>query len=70
VLNRAAARVAAQHPLRSVTDDFVVYAFAEDFGEELIENIAFSAGPDIAGRLRAKGVLPDDPHSLAGRPGR
>jgi hypothetical protein len=53
-----------------VTDDFVVYAFAEDFGEELIENIAFSAGPDIASRLRAKGVLPDDPDSLAGRPGR
>jgi hypothetical protein len=70
VLNRVAARVTAQHPLPSVTDDFVGYAFAEDFGEELIENITFSAGPEIAHRLRAKGVLPDDPASLPGHPGR
>jgi hypothetical protein len=70
VLNRIAARVTAQHPLPSVTDDFVVYAFAEGFGEELIANITFSAGPDIANRLRAKGLLPADPNSLPGRPGR
>jgi hypothetical protein len=57
VLNRVAARVATEHPLRAVTDDFVVYAFDEDFGEDLVANIRFSASRDAVRRLEAKGLL-------------
>jgi hypothetical protein len=45
VLNRVAARVGKRHPLNSVTDDFVVYAFAEDFEDEPLENIRFTPPP-------------------------
>jgi hypothetical protein len=37
VLNRVAANVGREHPLQSVTDDFVVYAWPESFSEVLIE---------------------------------
>jgi hypothetical protein len=66
VLNRVAARVGAEHPLRAVTDDFVVYAFDEDFGEDLVANIRFSASPDAVRRLEAKGLL--TPGRAAGEP--
>jgi hypothetical protein len=66
VLNRVAARVGAEHPLRAMTDDFAVYAFDEDFGEYLVANIRFSASPDAVRRLEAKGLLM--PGSAAGGP--
>jgi hypothetical protein len=66
VLNRVAARAAAEHPLRAVTDDFVVYAFDEDFGDNLVANIRFSASPDALKRLEAKGRL--TPEREAGEP--
>ena len=60
-LNRVAAQVASQHPLPAVTDDFVVYLFAEDFGDELVANIEFAASAGVAERLRAKGLMPAPP---------
>ena len=59
VLNRVAANVGVDHPLRSVTDDFVVYAFTDDLADELIANLRFSASPEAARLLRVRNLLPD-----------
>jgi hypothetical protein len=66
--NRVAANVGMAHPLRSVTDDFVVYAWPDSLGDELSANLRFSAGADAAQLLRARNLLPDDPRSLEGFP--
>jgi hypothetical protein len=66
VLNRVAANVGVAHPLRSVTDDFVVYAWPDSLGDELIANLKFSASADAAPLLRARNLLPDDPTVLEG----
>lgn len=58
VLNRVAANVGADPPLPSVTDDFVVYAFTDDFADELAANLTFAATRQAAGLLRARGLLP------------
>ena len=43
VFTQVAKQVSLEHPLRSVTEDFVVYAFSDDWEGVLLENIAFSA---------------------------
>jgi hypothetical protein len=57
VLNRVAKALGERRPLASVTDDFVVFAFADDFGADLTENPRFSAGPAFA-LLEQRGFLP------------
>lgn len=57
VYNRIARLVAARRPLAPVTDDFVVFAFAEGFGRELLENLRFSGGAAVA-ILAARNLLP------------
>ena len=65
ILNRVAAIVTREHPLASVTDDFVVYAWTES-SEEWLENLRFSATPDAARLLRERHLLPDDLAELRG----
>jgi hypothetical protein len=57
VLNRVAKALGERRPLASVTDDFVVFAFADDFGADLTENLRFSGGPAFA-LLEQRGLLP------------
>ena len=45
VFNRVARAVGEGHGLAPVTDDFVVFSFADDFGSELRANLRFSGGP-------------------------
>jgi hypothetical protein len=68
LLNRIARRLAERPPPWRVTDDFVVFCFDEGFGDELLENLRFSASAEAAARLTDRGLLPADVRALRGFP--
>ncbi len=68
MLNRIARRVGERPPPWPVTDDFAVFCLDEGFGDELLENLPFSASPDAAARLAERGLLPADVRALPGFP--
>jgi hypothetical protein len=57
VLNRIAKAVGERRPLAPVTDDYVVFAFHDDFGAELRANLRFSGGA-AASLLEQRGLMP------------
>jgi hypothetical protein len=57
IFNRIARAVAVRRPLAPVTDDFVVFAFDDGFGRELLENLRFSGGTAVA-LLEERSLLP------------
>jgi hypothetical protein len=58
VLNRVALSLARAPVVAPRTSDFVVFAFNEDFGDQLRENIEFAASQEAVAALEAKGLLP------------
>jgi len=68
VLNRVARRLGERPPPWPVTHDFVVFCFDEGFGDELLENLRFSASAEAAAQLTQRGLLPADVRSLPGFP--
>lgn len=65
VLNRVARLLTAMELELARTDDFVVFVLDGQLGEALLENIRFSAPPDVADALEGKGVLPGSYDELA-----
>jgi hypothetical protein len=57
ILNRVARAVGERHPLSPVTEDFIVFAFHDDFGYELAANLRFSGGI-AASHIQARGLMP------------
>jgi hypothetical protein len=57
VLNRIAKSVGERRPLATVTDDFVVFAFHDDFGSGLAANLRLSGGSAVS-LLEARGLMP------------
>jgi hypothetical protein len=69
VLNRIARRLGQRPPPWPVTDDFVVFSMpADGLGDDLLENVRFSARPDAAAKLVQRGLLPADMRKLPGFP--
>jgi hypothetical protein len=58
VLNRVALSLARAPIVAPRTSDFVVFAFNEDFGDQLRDNIEFAASTQTVAELEAKGLLP------------
>ncbi len=59
VVLAAVARVLTERPpLSPVTDDFLAYAFEEDFGEDLLESLRAAAPERVARLLRERRLLP------------
>lgn len=59
VLSAVGRALTERPPLSPVTDDFLVYAFDEDYGEDLLVNLHAAAPERVARLLRARGLLPD-----------
>jgi hypothetical protein len=61
VLYNVARRLTLNPPCQPVTDDFVAFvAYQGDIGDFLLDSLRYSTSPEIADRLRAKGLHPDD----------
>jgi hypothetical protein len=64
VLEEVARRLTESPAIQPVTQDHVAFVMDPDFGDDLVESLRGTAPPDVAARLRERGLLPESVDDL------